>query len=557
MTGVVRRGREAVRPPAARVLEVLRSYNTGGAQVAEVLGELDVRDVLATLPSRWWLEFDQATRSGSAWWQAVGRGVHGEVVEPLPEGWQWAVEVCGANGHHREAALAAERLPDRNALALPLLVVRCSDWAEPVRRRAERRLAERLSRADTAHVARACSVAWACEVRERGDAAARLVAQCLDSAAPALWQHLLADPEHGVRRRALQEAITRQALDVEQLARLALSDHDVRVAGAAAEHVLLRVVPPEEAPLSAEAQPVVVQLLAARLPRIRAGAVTVLRRGQRPDLARPLLLDRSATVRETARWVLRSHGQDPAEACRALLADPGAPVTAGAVAGVAECGDRADVRWLRAQLRNPRAKARAAAVQALAALEPLPPADLLDILEQGASASVRRAVVEALDAQVSRVPADRLWEWLRHDRPAVLRGSAAVLLRARGAWDRLEADLRLLSDPDAALVEGARADLRTWAFLTHRGYRPPGPGQLRTVRGLLAAAEDHLDPAVMRRIHFRLPAEPGDRTETADTQAVPRVTTNGEPASTTDAADRSARRWADLLRPTGWRRKPK
>ncbi|MHA6763876.1 hypothetical protein [Streptacidiphilus sp. PAMC 29251] len=317
---------------------------TARAEVA--LSALEAADDLRRLPPSWWVDFDQDVRSSSAWRTPAPVPAAATTTgqsRPLSEAWQWALAVCAADGRRREAALLENRLPLGHPVLMPLLVLRCADWAVPVGRRAERRLASALAAAAPVDLAVACAVAWACEPRSRGAAAVRMATDQLHAADPAVWQHLFALSDHRTRRRALTEALRQHALGSSELIALALADPDVTVAHGAAESVLRQSVPLVDAALSSAAEAVVNRILAARIPRVRAAAVTVLRRGQRPDLAVPLLLDRPALVRETARWVLRSHGQDPAAHCREQIARPGAVTTAGAVSGLAECGDAADV----------------------------------------------------------------------------------------------------------------------------------------------------------------------------------------------------------------------
>jgi len=494
---------------SAEALRVLRDFPSGAdasaEQLASALTTLAAEIDLRALPPAWWIDFDQAVRFNGLWWNVNPTKADTALRALLPEAWQWAIAVCSADGRRRDSALLDTRLPPGHPALLPLLVIRCSDWAEPVARRAERRLAEHLAEATPVDRARACATAWACEPRTRGTAASRLVTAGLDGAEPALWQHLLALPDHRTRRRALTEALQRNALDPTALVTLALTDPDVTVARRAAEHILLQLIPPIEAPLSPSALVAVVRLLTARIPQVRAAAVTVLRRGNRPDLAVPFLLDRSALVRETARWVLRSHGQDPATHCRALVSVPGTTVSYGAVSGLAECADSSDVPWLRLQSASPRAKVRAAALRALTTLAPLSSAELLLLLEQDRSPSVGRAVIDALESGVRCLPHSRLRTWLNPETPPELRKRAAALLRASDPWTRLETDLQLITDPDPGLSRTAMVDLRHWAALAPLGHGTPPPEQTATIDALLTPASDLLDTRTLAQLRSRMP----------------------------------------------------
>jgi hypothetical protein len=218
---------------------------------------------------------------------------------------------------------AVELLPVGQRAVIPLLVVRCADWAAPVRAAARAALGDVLAQAGTGELAWAAVMAWACERRHRGEEAVRIVAAHLVDAAPDLWRGLLEDPDYRVRRRALAQAVELHRCDSAQLLALAVSDPDVLVAQRAAEYLLPILAPPGTETLATPpAEAAIQKLLASRVPGVRAASVTVLRRAQRPDLAGPFTADRSAQVREIARWVLRRHGQDPATACRPALPAP-------------------------------------------------------------------------------------------------------------------------------------------------------------------------------------------------------------------------------------------
>jgi hypothetical protein len=499
------------RAEQAAVLSALRDFPASGLPSAVVLADaLAVLESVADLrglPPAWWIDFDQAARTGGAWWTVRASETNDRLHALLPGGWQWAVSVCSGDGRRREAALREDQLPHDHPALLPLLVVRCSDWAPPVRHRAEKRLARALVDAAPEDLGLACATAWACQPRSRGAVAVQLTTDRLPDAGPALWQTLFALPDHRTRRRALAEARQHLALSQEQFVTLALTDPDVTVARRAAEHVLLQCVPPLDAPLTSSAEAVVKQLVLARIPQVRAAAVTVLRRGQRPDLAVPFLLDRSTLVRETARWAVRSHGQDPAAQCRDLLARAGAdtPVSAGAVQGLAECGDASDVPWLRVQLASPRPKARAAALRALTSLTPLTTADLLALLEHDHSPSVGRAVVEALTTTAHPLPLAQLRHWLAPTQLPELRRRAITLLRASDAWTRLATDLQLLTDPDTDTARAADSDLHNWISLASLGHRPPSPESSAAIESLLPAAEAVLDARTLHQIRLRIP----------------------------------------------------
>ncbi|MCM2423747.1 HEAT repeat domain-containing protein [Streptomyces sp. RKAG293] len=495
-----------------------------GAELIGVLNELaDSAGFHATGP-HWWIAFDEHARhvdpsglgatvpaSATPSWGGIrpAGSTAPERQELLPV-WDWALAVCAADGRTRQRALARESLPLGAHALIPLLVVRCSDWAAPVRVAARTALTDVLTRSGPAELARAAVMAWSCEERQRGEDAVRIVAGCLADAAPEVWRGLLADPDHRVRRRALSAAVDLDRCEPAQLLALAGSDPDVVVARCAAEHLLRSLVPPgTETRTTSQAETVLRQLLASRVSAVRAVTVTVLRRAQRPDLAEPFTADRSQQVREIARWVLRSHRQDPAPVCRARLARPAREITPGAIAGLAECGDvtggpAADL--VRPHLTHQRPGVRAAVLRALGTMRPpaVTTAELLAVLEHDPSPRVLRTAATLLEAASGTIPRQRLLDLLAPGHPAPLRAQAARILRAAGTWGRLELDLRLLHDADPGVAAAAQRDLRACATSAASAHTRPTNEQRQTLLDLLHDATASVDDKDVRLIRFLL-----------------------------------------------------
>ena len=522
---------EAEAAPPARtrssdVLDALRAleygpYGPGPEGLVPPLNALVASPELRAAGPHWWSTFDERARL--AHWPLPGSAGPDPTsparrrllpVRPRtrPAGvllpfWDWALAVCAANGRTRQAALAPELLPLGTPVLIPLLVIRSADWAEPVRDAARSALTEVLAQARPAELVQAAVMAWGFERRLHGEQAVGLVTVRLARAGAdsGVWRSLHAHPDHRVRRRALAQAVGLGHCGPQQLLALAVSDPDVLVARHAAEHLLNTLVPAgTERPVTREAEPALRTLLGSRAPAVRAVAVTVLRRGGRPDLAAPFTVDRAAQVREVARWVLRSHGQDPAPVCRAFLAGPAEQVTPGMVSGTAECGDGTDTDLLRARLTHRRPKVRAAALHALGTMRPpaVTVAELQDLMDRDPSPGVLRTAAALLEPDAATVPRQRLDAWVAPGRPAHLRMRAARLLRARGPWDRVETDLRLLRDADAELAGAARSDLRVWADFSAATYRRLDDGQREVILSLLEAAADAVPARVLDRVRF-------------------------------------------------------
>ncbi|MGW1894418.1 hypothetical protein ACWCP6_29880 [Streptomyces sp. NPDC002004] len=417
-----------------------------GAPLGDVLDVTDVDD---------WIALDADVREVD--WYRSGELSEWEHTDPLPVDLtqlgesRLALALCHRDGRIRETAV---RLSTRYPALLPLVVIRCTDWAGPVRERARELLRASLD-VDTA--AGLAPLVLCVGRRERGSFGVALLGEVLHGAPLGRLSALFTDPDRAVRRFAFRVAIKRQLLSPAELARAANRDDDSVVQDLCATAAL--------APLRDDdaSDEVLTPLLTARSPRTRSAGVTGLRRAGRAEQAWPFLGDRSAFVRACARYVVRQHGGDPAAWYRERCTAPDdlgpAP---GAVIGLAECGGAEDAALLRPLLAHPVAGVRAQAVAGLRALD-LVDADRLRTLLDDPSPRVVRETALALLPSARHLPVSWLLERTRPERPRHVRVAAFRLLDARGGAVGLRAAVALLEDPDE--------ELRTWAGRSVRRLR--------------------------------------------------------------------------------------
>ncbi|MGW0421055.1 hypothetical protein [Streptomyces sp. NPDC003015] len=410
------------------------------AAVAVRLAEgASLREVLDTADPAAWIALDAAVRQ-TAWRPGA---------DPLTEA-QLALALCHRDGRIRAAALQqASAYPG----LLPLVVVRCSDWAQPVREDARRVLAKVL---DPGSAVRLMPLILRIGRRSRGDFVIDLATGLLRAAPRGTLAPLYTDDDRITRRYAYRLAVAQGFLSPVELARAAARDDDTVVQSLCAEAALAAVV-------EGDADDDVLEpLLAARNPRARSAGVTALRRAGRGERAVGFLGDRAGVVRACARYVVRQSGGDPVEWYRRRCADAGDPaLSAGVVSGLAECGNRSDAETLWALTGHPDPVVRARAVAGLRLLDVLDVRRLQALLDDPAPGVVR-------EATLALVPSARLLDdgWLS-ERLAVQRGretrvSAFRLLNAHGGLVRLRAAVALLDDPDDKLRLWARQCVRRW-----------------------------------------------------------------------------------------------
>ncbi|MFJ3328543.1 hypothetical protein ACIPMT_29340 [Streptomyces griseus] len=342
-----------------------------------------------------------------------------------------AVALCHRDGRVREAALDAVRTAPE---LRPLLVVRCADWAAPVRGKARKLLAELPGDALVPLAGPILLLAR----RDRGDFARALLEDALREGPAAGVLTLTAAPDRATYRLAYRIAVDRGLLTPMELAATAASSGDVTLQDLCAEAAVAAVKPDSAVGPSPAA--VLDRLLAARSPRVRSAGVTALRRAGRHGDAERFLADRSALVRACARYVLRQDGVDPLPLCRALCTEPAA--YPGAAAGLGECGDRAaDAGTLWALVKHPLPAVRLHAIGGLRALDVVVRERLTPLLDDPSPAVVR-AATRALLPEASGIPERLLRERSAPDRPRAVWVAADRLLRAAGRQRRPEPGYR-------------------------------------------------------------------------------------------------------------------
>ncbi|MEU3688708.1 hypothetical protein [Streptomyces narbonensis] len=308
-----------------------------------------------------------------------------------------ALALCAPDGRTREAALPY--VAGTPAL-LPLVVIRCADWAEPVRERARVLLRAELPGLAAEALAAVASVVLREGRRLRGEAARDLLTAWLREGPEARLTPLLTSEDRALRRLAHRVAIERGLLSPARLATIAATDLDVVVQDVCASAAIAAVG-------DAVDETVLAPLLASRVGRVRAAGVTALRRGGRAAEAEPFLYDRSALVRACARWVLRHAGSDPLPLYRAACAS-GELTPDFAPVGLAECGDRiADAPALWSLTGHERPRVRAGAVVGLRLLDAVRFPRLAPLLDDG-SPRVVRETRKALAPWADHLPASGL-----------------------------------------------------------------------------------------------------------------------------------------------------
>ncbi|MFF5338378.1 hypothetical protein [Streptomyces sp. NPDC013181] len=439
---------------------MLEDVKDGTAAAERLAGGAPLRDTLDVTDPADWLALDAAVRE-VAWYHPhpvppweQSAPLHADLSR-LGES-RLALALCHRDGRIRQEAL---RQSVRYPGLLPLVVIRCADWAGPVREHARRVLGETL---DAGSALDLVPLILRVGRRDRGAFGVDALGQVLRRASRGQFAVLFAAPDRAVRRFAYRLAVEDRLLRSAELARAAVTDQDSVVQDLCATAALAALGEDDDY------EGVLPLLLSARNPRTRSAGVTALRRAERSKEAEPFLRDRSALVRACARYVVRQRGGDPAALYREWCGAPDDPaLPPGAVIGLAECGNRADAGLLRPLLAHPAAGVRARAVAGLRALDCADAERLRPLLDDPAAGVVRETAA-ALLPSAGELPADWLLERTGSERPRHVRVGAFRLLDARGGVVALRAAVGLLQDPDVKL--------RTWAAQSVQRWHP-SPGE--------------------------------------------------------------------------------
>ncbi|MGW1192003.1 hypothetical protein [Streptomyces sp. NPDC002559] len=459
------------------------------AAAVQLAGGAPLRDVLDADDPDSWLALDTAVREGV--WHRSRFRPEWERTDPLPADLtrldepRLALALCHRDGRIRQEAM---RRSPRYPGLLPLIVIRCADWAAPVREHARALLRGTL---DVDSAAGLAPLILRVGRRDRGAFGVEVLEEVLSRASHGQLAALLTAPDRVVRRFAYRLAVAGRLLGPAELARAAAWDEDTVVQDLCATAALTALRDEED---EAAYEDVLPPLLTARNPRTRSAGVTALRRAGRPERAEPFLGDRSALVRACARYVVRQHGGDPEAWYRKQCTAPdGLASLPGAVIGLAECGNRADAGLLRPFLAHPVPGVRARAVAGLRALDLADTEQLRPLLDDPAPGVVRETVT-ALLPSAGKLPADWLLERTGSEQPRHVRLAAFRLLDACGGIVALRASVGLLEDPDAKL--------RTWAGQSVQRWHPSADTRLGDAEvGELLDRSRHLfsDYVLLRR----------------------------------------------------------
>ncbi|WP_181776382.1 hypothetical protein [Amycolatopsis pittospori] len=307
--------------------------------------------------------------------------------------------IAASHGDGRVRELAVAKMLSRPApVQLPFLLLRMTDWAEPVSDAARLGVIRLLHDRPGTYLQPAAEMMLHLRRRQRGGFGVKqLYAAAYDAPAQVLEQ-LERSVNLAVRRFALEVRTRRGDLKLDQLVRLASRDFDIVVRSRAGDAAA------REAVWSGRVD-FLRQLAVCRHNEVRISALTGLARLGHLEEIVALLDDRSSLIRALARDAARRTGMDATAWYRSAVSAfaqgtvaSGTAPSLGVIAGFAESSRTEDGPLLYPLLGHPSARVRAFALGALRILDAVP-VELARPMLEDPSRRVARAAVKALGTQ--------------------------------------------------------------------------------------------------------------------------------------------------------------
>jgi hypothetical protein len=400
------------------------------------------------------------------------------------------------NGRIREAATRAfGRFT--SGRELPFLLLRLNDWVQSIRRHAASLVRERLTEAYASQFIANLPLVVRLEACGRMDDVSlrsELGTFLRSAACRAALLDGLRSAQRSTRRLCFRIAADATGSGSSTILQVALADIDPTIRLAAARRLLptlavddLRqvlngLICDPFAPIRALA----LQLWAERIP---AEAGVTVRRS---------LFDRSASVRETARYFLRQQGlADVAEIYRSNLVGANGSTRPHAIAGLGETGGESDAATVRpfVEIGNS-VSLRKAALGALGRLAPKSERDMFFRALADDHPGVSRLAAQVLAGKDCRADRDRVLDLATNDRRHWVRNHAVRLVSRLAKWDRLPILLACLIDSDERIAGVAAEGVRRWWITYNRTFVDPTREQLESAAHLLQERSSRLPPGL-------------------------------------------------------------
>jgi HEAT repeat protein len=217
------------------------------------------------------------------------------------------------------------------------------------------------------------------------------------------------------------------------------------------------------------------------------------------EVLRMALFDGSSMVRATARYFLKTIGdQEVIEIYRRRLTSTES-MTPAALFGIFESGTKQDADLIRPFLTNQRVAIRRAAVVTVGGLDASRFLPEIKIALWDESRGVSKAARQILEKHPQSLTREFLFDLLDEKRPLHVRRAAIWLIRAIGKWERIVMLLEAISlAPE--FNDTFREEITRWLQMYNRSFVAPAGAQLVELRRLASSREKMLTPEIVREL---------------------------------------------------------
>ncbi len=451
-----------------------------------------IHSLMSSLETNDYVRFDEACRNAQAHdspvtaaWRTL-KPSHVAQFRKLPSPHSClGLASCHGNGYVREAAVAElAKLTDDNGL--PFLLLRLNDWVQPVREAAAEAVRRRIVPKESHSLLLNLHLVLRLARCGRSNHEQIITAVMALLREPAALPHVregLKSQDRSLRRSCMKLLKGSDWHYAKPIFIESAADNDPVLRFWAIQRLILELATDELRPWLRKvahdpfmpARREALSAIASRLPEEAQSFLT------------NALSDRSASVRETARFWIRS--AEPNFNFKAVYRELSqtSPPSVGALSGLGEVGEKEDANLLVGHLASPKVSVRKAAIQAIAALDVERYSDKLMTEIGDPHSGVSKEATRALVGHYPLVARD-LPALFHPTMPSHVRRNAFSVLCGQPFWSRGILFLETLRDSDERIAYMADQGFRDW--LRRSGSMPNAPtvDEARRLKEALAAS---------------------------------------------------------------------
>ncbi len=410
-----------------------------------------------------------------------------------------ALGTCHRDGHVREAAIRALPVGPSLPVAIPLVLLRLTDWVAEVRAQTEQFLRSNLTGANAAVFVSSLSLLGRLELsgRYRTDMGQSIEDFLRAPMCSGALRDGLVSENRGVRRLCfpIAAASNNAALPFAQVVALAIRDRDVVVrkwgfgGGFEAHHDEWTLIEKASRDTYGPIRRLAFKELQGRQPIVHE------------DLA-PFLFDRSKSIRRSCQELFGPNVARHYRAARGSTSASG-PQLAISLLGLTETGELHDLPTFTSFLRNGSPRVRRAAVRGLSRIGVGGSEEALWSLVESDAPSVAKLAAFALLVR-GGVDAESVWEAATRNPNSRVRRNVLMIVHNAGKWMQLRIYLRALDskDPDQCLCATER--IGNWLVRFNSSFAVRTATDQQVLDGLLHNVGDSLSGAMKRQLQFIL-----------------------------------------------------